>query len=262
MKLWDNWLLRMNDELLLSCYRQISGILGGRSEPWESVKLIEQYRRYWQPEKVNVVLLAESHVFTSDVDRACRLKKFKELPGYPDFYARYVYCLAYGEQTCTDAGKHPPKDGTPQYWKLFYSCLNRVDSNKSFFSPILKSGTTTRDRLKNKIDLLISLRQRGIWLVDASIIALSNKGVKPKPRVFNQVIKTSWQGYTRQLIQDANPKHVIIVGKGVAKNVRASVSSIVGEPGYTVIPQPQAHLSADQNLKNFRKCYDICSFNC
>ena len=253
----------MNDELLLSCYREISNILGDRSEPWESVKLIEQYRQFWRPKKVNVVLLAESHVFTSDGDRACRLKRVNELPGYPDYYARFVYCLAYGEQTFTARDNHPARaHGTPQFWKILYSCINEVDSKESF-SPILKSGTrVSSKRINNKIDLLVELKNRGIWLVDTSIIALYNKGVKPENEVFNQVIKTSWLGYTRQLIQDANPGHVVIVGKGVANNVGENVSSIVGERGYTVIPQPQARQSAEQNLKNFRKCYDVCSSHC
>jgi hypothetical protein len=252
----------MNDELLLSCYREISNILGDRSEPWQSVKLIEQYRRYWRPKKVNVVLLAESHVFTSDGDRACRLKSLDELPDCPDSYARFVYCLAYGEQTLTSEGNHPSRaHGTPQFWKILYSCINEVDSKESF-SPILKSGTRAPSkRIRNKIDLLLELRIRGIWLVDASIIALYNKGVKPDNEVFDQVIKTSWLGYTRQLIQDANPRHVIIVGKGVAKNVGESVSSIVGKDGYTVIPQPQARQSAEQNLNNFRMCHDVCSYH-
>ena len=252
----------MNDELLLSCYREISNILGDRSEPWESVKLIEQYRRYWRPKKVNVVLLAESHVFTSDGDRACRLKRVNELPGCPDSYARFVYCLAYGEQTLTAGGNHPSRaHGTPQFWKILYSCINEVDSKESF-SPILKSGTrVSSKRIKNKIDLLVDLKNRGIWLVDASIIALYNKGVKPTNEVFNEVIRTSWNNYTKQLILDAQPNHVIVVGKGIAKNIESSLPSLVGYNNYTVIPQPQAHLPSEEHLSNFKKYHSICLAN-
>jgi hypothetical protein len=50
-------------------YYEINQILGNNVEPLESVRLVETYRRYFKPETVRVVLLAESHVFTSDEDR-------------------------------------------------------------------------------------------------------------------------------------------------------------------------------------------------
>ena len=81
----------------------------------------------------------------------------------------------------------------------------------------LKSGTKApSERIRNKIKLLLELKKQGIWLVDASIIALYNKGIKPSNDVFNEVIKTSWNHYTKNLIADAKPNHVIIVGKGAA----------------------------------------------
>lgn len=251
---------------LFNCYQKILSIFGDHSESYESVELIEKYRQYWRPEKVNFILLAESHVFTSNTDRSFKLNDVKDddvaLTGYPDSYAKLVYCLAYGEETLTKGDNHPAKaDGTPQFWKILYSCINKIDSNKSF-SPILKSGTkSTHQRIRNKIKLLLELKKQGIWLVDASIIALYNKGIKPSNNVFNEVIKTSWNHYTKNLISDANPNHVIIVGKGVANNVESSLSSLVGNNNYTIIPQPQAHLPAEEHLSNFQKYCSICSSN-
>jgi hypothetical protein len=46
-------------------YYEINQILGNNAEPLETVRLVETYRRYLKPEAVRVVLLAESHVFTS-----------------------------------------------------------------------------------------------------------------------------------------------------------------------------------------------------
>ena len=249
---------------LFNCYQKIHSILGDQSEPYESVELIEQYRQYWRPEKVNVILLAESHVFTSNIDRRFKLNDVKDddvpLKDYPDSYAKFVYCLGYGEETVTKSDNHPAKaDGTPQFWKILFSCINKVESNQSF-SPILKSGTkSASERILNKIKLLVELKKQGIWLVDASIIALYNKGVKPSNDIFNDVIRISWNNYTKKLILDAQPHHVIIVGKGVAKNIESSLSSIVGINNYTIIPQPQAHLSAEEHLSNFQKYYSICS---
>ena len=252
----------MNKELF-NCYQTIHSILGDQSEPYESVDLIENYRRYWRPEKVNIILLAESHVFTSNTDRSFKLIDIKDggasLKSYPKSYAKFVYCLAYGEETLTKGDNHPViGDGTPQFWKILYSCINKIDSNKSF-SPILKSGTKSApERIHNKIKLLLELKKQGIWLVDTSIIALYNKGIKPSNDVFNEVIKTSWNHYTKNLISDANPNHVIIVGKGVAKNIESSLSSIIGANNYSVIPQPQAHLTSEEHLSNFKKYYSIC----
>lgn len=251
---------------LFNCYQIIYSILGEYSESFESVELIEQYRQYWRPEKINIILLAESHVFTSNTDRSFKLNDVKDydltLLDYPGSYAKFIYCLAYGEETLTKDDNHPAKaDGTPQFWKILYSCINKVESNESF-SPVLKSGTkSTPERIRNKIKLLLELKKQGIWLVDASIIALYNKGIKPSNDVFNEVIKTSWNHYTKHLILDANPNHVIIVGKGVAKNIESSLSSIVGNKNYTIIPQPQAHLPAEEHLSNFQKYYSICSSN-
>ena len=248
---------------LFNCYQKIHSILGDESELFESVELIEQYRQYWRPERVNVILLAESHVFTSNTDRSFKLVDVKDddvaLKDYPDSYTKFVYCLAYGEETLTKGDNHAAKaDGTPQFWKILYSCINKVESSQSF-SPILKSGTKSApERIHNKVKLLLELKKQGIWLVDTSIIALYNKGIKPSNDVFNEVIKTSWNHYTKNLILDANPNHVIIVGKGVAKNIESSLSSIVGANNYSVIPQPQAHLTSEEHLSNFQKYYSIC----
>ena len=244
----------------ISCYYKIANLLEPiLLEPIESSQLVESYRQYWRPEKVNVVLLAESHVFTSNTDRSFKLKENLNLKGYPDTYAKFVYCLAYGEETLTKSNNHPAKaDGTPQFWKILYSCNNKVQSNKSF-TPVLKSGSqNTSERINNKIKLLTELKNQGIWLVDTSIIALYNKGIKPSNEVFNEVIKTSWNDYTRKLIKDANPNHVIVIGKGVAKNIESNLSTLVGANNYTVIPQPQAHLSSEEHLKNFKKYLSIC----
>lgn len=87
------------------CYNQIQQILGDDTEPFESVSLVEEYRQYWKPDKVSVVLLAESHVFTSDEDRTILLSQLADLPEYPTRYAKFVYCIAYGERGVNHNGR-------------------------------------------------------------------------------------------------------------------------------------------------------------
>lgn len=37
---------------------------GARIDSLEVIKQVEEYRQFWKPEKTNVILLAESHVYT------------------------------------------------------------------------------------------------------------------------------------------------------------------------------------------------------
>jgi hypothetical protein len=168
-----------------------------------------------------------------------------------------VYCLAYGENSLTQGQTHPAVDGTPQFWKLFYSCVNDPTVDVPF-APVLKSRSTTEQRIRNKINLLKELKKCGVWLVDTSIIALYNKGQKPPNTVMVQALRTSWLGYTRQVIQEAAPEHVIVIGKGVAKSAEPELRLDMG-PHYTVLAQPNAYLSAEQHLDNFKTYYRLCS---
>lgn len=83
---------------LREAYTSIKKILGDNTEPLDSVELVEAYRRYFKPEKVRVLLLAESHVFTHDSERQIPMLAVPGLTGYPEQYARFVYCLGCGEK--------------------------------------------------------------------------------------------------------------------------------------------------------------------
>jgi hypothetical protein len=143
------------------CYHMLKSIPGEATEPYEPVTLVERYRRYWQPDNIRVILLAESNVFTTDSDRRVELPKIDSLPGYPTEYAKFVYCLAYREKNLTGDRLHPRRDGTPQFRKVFYSRDTRVTS-KWDFKPIL-SQTPYEERLRNKSELLLSLKHRGAF---------------------------------------------------------------------------------------------------
>lgn len=199
-------------QALRDTYKKIEEKLGSAIEPLESVELVEAYRRYFKPDNVRIVLLAESHVFTHDTDRQISTSPLPDLAGYPDRYARFVYCLGYGERSLTNSINHPRRDGTPQFWKIFYSCCNPIISTDDFHPILGKTGTT--QRLRNKIEVLRQMKEQGIWLVDASIVALYKDG-KKIPRMFD-ALQESWRSDTREVVLSANPEHVICIGKGVA----------------------------------------------
>lgn len=241
---------------LQQCYNTIRNILGDGIEPFASVELVEKYRQYWKPDKVKVILLAESHVFTTDNDRSISLPIINDLPIYPTEYAKFVYCLAYGEKKLTGSQLHPQRDGTPQFWKVFYSCVNTVN-DPTDFKPVL-SSTPFQQRIQNKIDVLNQMKNKGIWLIDASIVALFNNGQRPPHSKIQKVIEASWRGYTRDWITGEKPSHVICIGKGVANVVEDEVKGIVGDNNVTVIPQPNARLSTNEHMTNFKRYSELC----
>lgn len=238
---------------LKNTYFEIQQVLGINTEPWESVELVERYRRYFKPDNVRVVLLAESHVFTHNADREITIQPIPELPGYPTTYVRFVYCLAYGERSLTNDPLHPNRDGTPQFWKLFFSCANPIH-DRDDFRPIL-SYTPESQRILNKSNLLKRMKEMGIWLVDASIVALYNKGKKiPK---MSAALKISWESHTREVVLASNPEHVVCVGKGVARVVEGDLRRHF-DGRYTIIPQPNAFLSSEEHMENYKMYHRIC----
>jgi hypothetical protein len=238
---------------LRETYTRIRDLLGEHTEPFESVELVEAYRRFFKPEKVRVVLLAESHVFTDDSDRQIPNVPIPGLPEYPEQYARFVYCLGYGEKSLTNSEHHPKRDGTPQFWKIFFSCCNPIENPGDFY-PVL-GKTETNARVRNKIDILKQMKRQGIWLVDASIVALYKDG-KKAPRMFD-ALEESWRSYTRDVVLSAQPDHVICIGKGVARVVEPDLKKHFPSK-YTVLAQPNAFLSSAEHFANYKTYSQIC----
>lgn len=249
---------------LHDCYEKVSGILGDDwTEPFESVELVEKYRRYWKPAKVKILLLGESHLLTNDKERSIEILRetpeLDDLPDYPRQYVRFVYCLACGERNLTKNPNHPTRDGTPQFWKIFYSCDNRFSSRKDFFYPILLTQTNYEKRIQNKIGLLKSLRQKGIWLIDASIVGLYKKSKKPNRMKMIGAIEKSWENYTRSAVKDAKPEQVICIGKSIFDFLKSDLNSLVERVEW--VYQPNFPMTTEARLENLRKVSQICCGN-
>lgn len=70
-------------------------------EPAHIALTVEDYRWAWRPEHVRVLLIAESHVYTTAADAEIEVRPVP-LPIdvaaiSPSSFVRLVYCLGYGE---------------------------------------------------------------------------------------------------------------------------------------------------------------------
>lgn len=245
---------------LEDCHSQLGRLLGSDAEPVEVLRCAEQHRAFWRPRNVRVLLLAESHVYTaaSELNYRIDLSPFPGTEKVPRGFVRLVYCLGYGgngllTQPILKNG------GTPQYWKIFFSCINHVQNTRNDFTPIL-SRTPFATRIQNKLALLRRLQETGVWLLDASLAALYRPGhPKPDRRLMERCLQTSWDAYVGQVIKTAQPSHIICIGDSVRRFLRTRLSDL-GMP-VTKVPQPQARLPAINHLQLFQQYYNIVNSN-
>jgi hypothetical protein len=171
-------------------YSRAQDILGSeQAECLEAAVEVERLRLVWRPERVRVLVLAESHVWTSrdEVGGRVRYPNGKETG-----FARFVYCLGYGEPDLVEPPIAPNR-GTPQFWKLFHDTVYRPTTSHT---PLMRSSETCwQKRVQSKLDLLEKMQNAGTWLVDASVSALYRNGIKPSKDEFNAVLRACWESH-------------------------------------------------------------------
>jgi len=234
-----------------------------RIDSLEVVKQVEEYRQFWKPEKINVALLAESHVYTDEQDYNMKCDEFilhRIIPDYPLRFVRFVYCLGYGENSLLKTVRTDRKNsGTPQYWKIFSSCVAESAENEETlgFHRILKSKTKDlAQRLQNKVNILRKMKEKGIWLLDASIVGLYGSGRKSLT-ITKRIIEISWKNYVANIILESSPRHTIVIGEGVARILGPELERV--DIPFTIIPQPQAKGSRQWQLENYKQYQRICA---
>jgi hypothetical protein len=243
-------------DTVLECHSRLGALLGVGAESVDVLRRAEEHRRYWRPERVKVVLLAESHVYTTPDE----LRRTISLPpsapaGLPRGFVRLVYCLGYGENRLLNQSiESPANTGTPQFWKIFYSCANPITAN-SDFAPI-QASTPPAQRIANKIRLLNTLQEMGVWLLDASLAALYLPGQpKTDPTTLEACIQVGWDHHVRRVVEVANPAHIVCVGKGVARALGKRLSDT--RVPVTVLPQPNARLTSAEHHESFQTYYRV-----
>jgi hypothetical protein len=230
-------------------------------DSFDVVADVEKLRQAFRPKNVKVILLCESHVSTSKEDHkiivnydqiTCSI--FRSLPTN---FVRFVYCLGYGENELLEAlpGKNT---GTPQYWKLLASC--QKEPRDGFADAFLKSkNRDAMARLNAKADLLRTLRDSGVWLVDASIVGVyASGGKKPSNTLIKKILKTSFHHYVRRSIEDTQPEQVIIVGTSVRDALIEQIREIVSPNKITTVCQPNARIDGNKRQREMTELFKLC----
>lgn len=211
--------------------------VGGESD--EYLAAVAAWRQAWRPERVRVLLVAESHVAQIDGDSDVRVRAPSWVKrDLPSSYVRLVYCLGYGESTlCSPwpAGN----GGTWQFWNL----LGQVGLGTWARLPRASAGPTAR--LRWKADVLEGLAKRGVWLQDASPIGLYQPGGQ-RPvdgSRYETLLREGYERFVWPSVEHDQPEQVWVIGRGVGK----ALSGLPGIDPNRVISQPQ-----DRNQSRYR----------
>jgi len=208
-----------------------------KPESFEIALEVERHRWNWKPEKPKLVLVAESHVFTTSEEWKLRLNESKikmflrrnsTLP--PSQFVRLVYCLAYGESDLLDLRKSEISNyGTTPYWDIFGRITFRSPQ------PREEDGARFPDRMKWKVETLRELYRMGIWLLDASVHAIYLRNRNRLSENIKQKLHDQWwKGYGGFLIKHCNFPKIWVIGKTVynclAKSENWSCNGWVYQP--------------------------------
>jgi hypothetical protein len=226
-----------------------------RAECLDAAVEVERLRSVWRPEKITVVVLAESRVWTSREETRSRVTQPNdEKTGF----ARFVYCLGYGEPQLVEPAVTPnPRGVSGQFWRLFHDTI---------YGPAIPhegltwgGETDSKKRVRNKLDLLEKMRNAGIWLVDASVTALYREGPLAARRDFPAILRTCWASHVGEVVCQCAPSAVLIVGKGVEAAVGDAVRQNLGHGvELSVINQSNARRKAEDIANDRRECFAMC----
>jgi hypothetical protein len=201
------------------------------AEPPEAALAAEAWRQAWRPARVRLLLLAESHMATSlgELASPLRLPPGLDWP-VPAGFVRHVYCLAYGEPALVP-GLPAGNAGTPQYWRLLAAAEGTAAPTRA---ALPEAGA----RLAAKAALLHRLRARGIWLTDASLVAVAGPGGRrAAARHHASAVTESWRLHHGEALPALDPAHVLVIGRAVAGVLRGALDAAF--PGrWQAVPQP------------------------
>ncbi len=218
---------------------QVMRALGAEPESSTYLERVRAWREAWRPERVRVLLVAESHVAEQAGDIAvtvCLPNRSHAEPPLPDGYCRLVYCLGYGEPALCSPRSPTGNAGTWQYWDLLGAAASACNREVSPSMP-RRAMSDLRARLEWKLRVLATLREAGIWLEDASVIALYSPGGRrlTSGAAYDQIVRTSFANFVWPSVARDAPEQIWIIGRGVGRALRG----LPGTADARLISQPQ-----------------------
>ncbi len=231
------------------------------AEPPDAALAVEECRQAWRPERLRVLLLAESHIATSAADLAWRVALLPGLdwPG-PRRFVRHIYCAGYGEPEALEGGpsgpEARPRGGTPQFWRLMAAAEG---ADCPAWAAVSRQRTETGARLAAKAALLHRLRARGVWLTDASLVALAVPALRRHggASLDALALRESWRLYHGALLPALAPAHVAVIGLGVARALAAELDRAF--PGrWSALRQPNGARSFRHTQELWTALASIC----
>ena len=192
------------------------------AESFDAIVKVEQHRWFWRPVQPRLVLIAESHVYTTDADLSVRIDQSAVAPLFkagqilpPTEYVGLIYCLGYGENKLL-VNRHADfsKRGTWQFWDLF----GRIARTGN--QPRASAGTSLRARLEWKIGTLNRLKELGVWLLDASAHAIYlGDHLRRSQDCCEALHRQWWEHYGRHVINDHGNPVVWVIGASVCRHL-------------------------------------------
>ena len=195
--------------------REARTVIEPEAEIATVARTVEEYRWAWRPSIVRTVLIAESHVYTNVVEAGLSIGDVPSLKAQrvrPRTYVRFVYCLGYGESSLVINPNllASPNGGTPHYWSLFARLAGMTPMSTRF------AEVRATERIRTKIEILERLKDRGIWLLDASVHAIYCPGGFRRSTGICEKLHKSWLAYYGQpLLNSLEARHVCVVGKAL-----------------------------------------------
>ena len=218
----------------------------------EVVMHAEEYRHFWKSKTTNVVLLAESHVYTDEHDFRIECKRSilrKIIPSYPVNFVRFVYCLGYGENELSIREIDCNKRGTPDFWKIFSYCVSEDETKVLKMSTWKKTPENLEKRLSNKVNVLRKMQDKGIWLLDASIVGLTE--IK-RDRTKKKIIRICWDNHLAKVIEESKPNYIIVIGMRVGNVLNSELQKF--KIPFKTLPQPRG-----RGIEYYEKYERICA---
>lgn len=218
------------------------------AESSEYLRSVKEWRGYWRPDKVRGLLIAESHAHEVEGDSICLIRGLGEygLDNAPESFCRLVYCLGYGENDILTPKPHRKNAGTWQYWDIF-GAIAHDGIRHSLSKQPRKGNSTLRTRLNWKIDVLKRLRNRGIWLVDASTTGLympGGRGKEKTGKAYTEHIQDCFRSKVLPHLEGDPIEKCWVIGKQVHKAIKPL--GLIPLDG--VISQPNSREFKDEQL--------------